>query len=93
RGLEPGLPLALGYQKFYGAQIETEVPHGEPHPVIMDATVPQIDGYRFVYTLPFDGSTILIEDTYYSDSSEVDASRLRQRVAEYAAAKGWTIKR
>lgn len=93
RGLESGLPLALRYQKFYGAEVETEARHGEDHPVIMDATVAQIDGYRFVYTLPFSAHTILIEDTYYSDGPEVDAPLLRQRVADYAAAKGWVIKR
>ncbi len=93
RGLDPGLPLALGYQKFYGAEVETEQPHGEHHPVIMDATVPQIDGYRFVYTLPFGPRSILIEDTYYSDGPEVDTARLRERVTAHAAAKGWTISR
>ena len=52
RGALQQQPLALGYQKFLGIEIETATPHGQAHPIIMDATVPQTDGYRFVYSLP-----------------------------------------
>ena len=37
------------------------------HPVIMDATVDQADGYRFVYVLPLGADELFIEDTYYQD--------------------------
>lgn len=85
--------LALGFQKFVGLEIETEVPHGESVPVIMDATVAQIDGYRFVYTLPFSPTRILVEDTYYSDGAALEADVLAERVRAYVAAKGWRIAR
>ena len=84
-------PLALGFQKFLGLEVETSAPHGETIPVIMDATVAQIDGYRFVYTLPLSPTRILIEDTYYSDGPELDAATLSARVRAYAVAKGWRI--
>ncbi len=92
RGPDRDAPLALGFQKFLGLEIETEGPHGETLAVIMDATVEQLDGYRFFYTLPFSDTRILIEDTYYSDTPDLDAQVLSDRVRAYAASKGWQIK-
>ncbi len=57
----------------------------------MDATVPQRDGFRFVYTLPFTPDRILIEDTYYSDGLELDVAATRDLVFDYARRRGWTI--
>lgn len=93
RGPDPDLPLALGFQKFMGIEVETDGPHGETIPVIMDATVSQVDGYRFVYSLPFTPSRLLIEDTYYSDGATLDETALRSRILAYAQAKGWRIAR
>ncbi|MEO8618782.1 MAG: lycopene beta-cyclase CrtY [Sphingomicrobium sp.] len=85
-GPMPGLELA--WQKFVG--IEFAVPgHGLDSPIIMDGTVEQIDGYRFVYLLPFAADRIFVEDTYYSDDPELDVTAIRTRIHEYAAAKGW----
>ncbi len=91
RGALQQQPLALAFQKFYGLEVECEEPHGEADPVIMDATVPQIDGYRFVYTLPMSPTRILIEDTYYSDGPALSDTALEARIRDYAAAKGWRI--
>jgi lycopene beta-cyclase len=57
----------------------------------MDATVPQQDGYRFFYLLPFDGTRLLVEDTYYSDAAHLSADRQRADIADYTAAQGWRI--
>lgn len=91
RGDAPRNDWQAGYQKFFGLEIELEEPCGLDHPIIMDATVEQIDGYRFVYTLPFEAQRILIEDTYYSNSPALDAEVLEARVKAYAASKGWRI--
>lgn len=93
RGLAPNSALALGYQTFLGLEVETAEPHGQRYPIIMDATVDQLDGYRFVYTLPFSDNRILIEDTYYNDTDGFDEAALEARVSEYADARGWTIAR
>ena len=93
RGLTALPGAALGYQKFVGLEVETSAPHGLDHPVIMDATVTQHDGYRFVYCLPYSPTHILIEDTYYADDPEIDRDLLTRRVLDYAAAKGWKIAR
>lgn len=82
--------LRCGWQKFVGQVIELDRPHGVDHPVIMDATVEQIDGYRFVYLLPVGERRIFIEDTYYSDAPTLDAAAIERRIADYAVRAGWT---
>lgn len=91
RGALQNQPLALGYQKFVGLEVETSAPHGQAHPITMDATVAQLDGYRFVYTLPLSTTRILIEDTYYSDTAALDHGTIEMRVHAYAAVRGWSI--
>ena len=81
--------LDLGWQKFVGQLLHLDAPHGLTRPVVMDATVDQIDGYRFVYLLPFDATSVFVEDTYYSDNPALDVPALRARIAGYAAARGW----
>lgn len=81
--------LSLGWQKFLGQELRLAAPHGLSGPIIMDATVDQIDGYRFVYVLPFAEDRLFIEDTYYSHIAHVDQGRLALRIAEYADAQGW----
>jgi lycopene beta-cyclase len=80
--------LELGWQKFLGADFAFEAPHGVTRPVIMDATVEQIDGYRFVYLLPFSETELLVEDTYYSDAPDLDVPALRERILAYVEAAG-----
>lgn len=68
--------LELGWQKFVGRTYAFAGPHGVERPIIMDATVPQHDGFRFVYSLPFTATEMMMEDTYYSESSALDAKML-----------------
>lgn len=83
--------LRCGWQKFVGQTLRLDAPHGLTRPIIMDATVEQIDGYRFVYLLPWDDRTIFVEDTYYSDSPDLDMPALNSRIAAYAEAQDWQI--
>jgi lycopene beta-cyclase len=80
--------LELGWQKFLGIEYRFERPHGIRRPMIMDATVPQLDGYRFVYLLPFSETELLVEDTYYGDGPELDLAVLRERIAAYLFENG-----
>ncbi len=89
RGTGDVSALRCGWQKFVGHALRCDAPHGVDRPVIMDATVDQIDGYRFVYLLPWDDRTIFIEDTYYSNTPDLDVPALDARIAAYAQAKGW----
>ena len=91
RGFSRDPALDLGFQKFLGLTIETERPHGVERPVIMDAAVPQMDGYRFVYLLPFSPTRLLIEDTRYADGAALSAEALRADLAAEIEARGWTV--
>lgn len=91
RGLAPARWLRLGHQKFVGHELRLARPHGLTAPVLMDATVPQRGGFRFVYTLPLDATTVLVEDTVYADGPALDASAIRQDIADYVRAQGWEL--
>jgi lycopene beta-cyclase len=82
--------LELGWQKFLGREIECDAPHGVERPIVMDATVKQIDGYRFVYVMPFSDTRLFVEDTYYSDSATLNVRAVSQRLDRHIADKGWT---
>src|SRR3546814_15427127 len=75
----PYTTLFRSWQKVVGQALTVKGVHGVEYPVVMDATVEQLDGYRFVYLLPFDAETVFIEDTYYSDDADLDAAAVRDR--------------
>jgi lycopene beta-cyclase len=79
-----------GYQKFFGVELETSVPHGLERPCVMDATVEQVDGFRFLYLLPFSPTRLLVEDTVFSTRPDLDADAWRTRVLAEAALRGFT---
>ncbi|MBA1289478.1 lycopene beta-cyclase CrtY [Pseudomonas japonica] len=91
RGLEASGHLRLGYQRFLGQEVRLATSHGLALPTVMDASVAQHDGYRFVYVLPLADDRLLIEDTYYTEDGQLEPVRLRDRVNAYAQAQGWTI--
>ena len=91
RGARPSSALSLAWQKFVGLELRLEAPHGLTRPTIMDASVEQLDGYRFVYLLPFGPDRLLVEDTYYSDAAALDRPALEARILAYAAARGWRV--
>jgi lycopene beta-cyclase len=84
--------LSLGWQKFVGRELTLDAPHGAPDPRVMDATVEQLDGYRFVYCLPFADTEMFVEDTYYSDTPDLDVPVLIARIDAYASARGWAVR-
>jgi lycopene beta-cyclase len=89
RGWPGARGLDVRFQKFVGLELELEEPHGLARPVLMDATVPQVDGYRFVYVLPFGPRRVLVEDTRYSDGARLSVAALRAATLAYAGAQGW----
>ena len=83
-----GVSGAAGYQKFVGLELVLEAPSPITEARLMDARVPQVDGFRFFYVLPLDERRVLVEDTYYSDSPKLDPERLRQEIFAYARRHG-----
>ncbi len=95
RNFQPSEHLRGGWQVFMGRQIRLDEPHGEEHPMIMDADVDQLapygngGAYRFVYVLPLSAHDVFIEDTYYADDPKLDRAALSGRIDQYARDKGW----
>ena len=81
--------LDLAWQKFVGRDLHVTGGHSLERPIVMDATVEQKDGYRFVYSLPFDAEHLLVEDTYYSDSAMLDVGEVGARLDSYAKLRQW----
>ncbi len=88
RGPRAVAGLELAWQKFVGHRYRFARPHGQDRPVIMDATVDQADGYRFVYSLPFTDTEMMVEDTYYSTSPALDDEVLGAGIDDFAEAIG-----
>ncbi len=91
RGARPSRAFRCGWQKFLGQELRLTAPHGLRHPILMDARVEQIDGFRFIYVLPFGPDRLLVEDTCYSDTPELSLPRARKEIAAYVAANGWHV--
>jgi lycopene beta-cyclase len=89
RGFGATTHLRGGWQVFMGRHIRTSRPHGIARPVIMDASVEQLGGYRFVYVLPLGADELFFEDTYYQDEPVLDRSALSSRLDQYAREQGW----
>jgi lycopene beta-cyclase len=67
-----------------GLELQLAEPGPWAHPIVMDACVPQIDGYRFFYVLPFSPTRVLVEETRFSDAPELDHDSMRAAVLAYA---------
>lgn len=83
-----------GFLKFLGLDVQLDASGSArppERPILMDATVPQRDGFRFFYVLPFRPDCLLIEDNYYSDRRDFDPEALRREVLAYAESKGWKV--
>jgi lycopene beta-cyclase len=74
---------------FLGRHIRTARAHGLEWPIVMDATVAQEGGYRFVYVLPLGADELFIDDTYYQEAPVLDREALAARLDHYCAARGW----
>ena len=84
--------LELGWRKFAGREFLFSQPHKVDRPVLMDATVEQIDGFRFFQCLPFSETRMLIEDCRYSESPDVPADAA-ERLEAYIQLRGWKKRR
>ena len=93
RGPSPDHRPPGGFQKFVGLEVELEEDHGLSPPVLMDATVEQIDGFRFFYLLPFSERTLLVEDTYFSHDAQLDEATVEARVRDFISAQEYRIRR
>lgn len=89
--LEDAAPV--GFQKFVGLELEVDPATAPRTPVLMDARVPQTDGFRFFYVLPLDAERVLVEDTYFSEQRRLNRSELRAGILQYAESIGLSVRR
>ncbi len=91
------LPYAkTGYQKFWGFEITLKADWPFEVPIVMDDCVGQTDGFRFIYTLPFERRRVLVEDTRFSNEPAIDRDECLAQVRKYLASIGvvdWSIQR
>jgi lycopene beta-cyclase len=80
-----------GFQKFIGLELEVRPPSTLQTPRLMDALVPQKDGFRFMYALPLAPDRVLLEDTYFSDSAELRPEELEREIMAYAEGLGLQV--
>jgi len=72
-----------GFQKFWGFELRLPSDWPLPRPVIIDDRVDQADGFRFVYTLPFEARRVLVEDTRFSNNASLDREECAVQVDAY----------
>lgn len=89
---ESSAKVAAGWQTFVGQELEFEDDHGLEWPILMDATVPQVGGFRFIYVLPWGARTALVEDTSYADTPAIDREASRRAIADYVRTRGWRVR-
>ncbi len=82
---------SCGWLKFIGFDLKLKKPHGLTRPILVDATVPQMDGFRYFVCLPWDEHRVLIEETFQSSSPELNRERISRSIRAYAERAGWEI--
>jgi lycopene beta-cyclase len=93
RGLAALPPNGLnGFHKFIGYDMTLDEPHGLTAPIIMDATCPQLDGFRFFCLIPWDQTRVLVEERFFSDTSDLNEERISRSIKSYIERKGWKLK-
>jgi lycopene beta-cyclase len=92
RGPEQSLDMPVaGFQKFFGIELTVRAGTAPPRPILMDATVEQRGGFRFVYVLPFSGTRVLLEDTIYATDATLDTASAQAALLAYAAQLGLEV--
>lgn len=81
---------STGWQTFVGHEVLAPG-HGLDRPILMDATVEQVGGFRFFYVLPLAPDRLLIEDTCFASTPYLDVPACRTAILAYAEARGWNI--
>ncbi|MBK1693343.1 lycopene cyclase [Chromatium weissei] len=82
-----------GYQKFVGLECQLRQPVNMKAPILMDTRCTQRDGFRFHYVLPFAADRVLIEDTYFSNTPELNVDALAAEIMADAGRLGFDVER
>lgn len=90
RGIEPATQTTrgCGYQKFLGLEVELNSDWLSHCPTLMDDSVDQSDGFRFIYSLPFSSRRVLIEDTTFSTHADFCQRESTRVIDQYLKRQG-----
>ncbi|WP_295887153.1 lycopene beta-cyclase CrtY [uncultured Thiohalocapsa sp.] len=96
RGPEAAHPMGRGrfsggYQKFVGLECRLAALTDLAAPILMDSRCAQRDGFRFHYVLPFAPDRVLIEDTYFSNTPDLDVDALSREIVAEAPRLGLQV--
>ena len=83
--------LELGWRKSVARDYSFAPPHQVDRPVLIDATVDQSDGFRFMQCIPFSETRMRIEDCYISNAPELDLEGSGEKIEAYLARRRWTV--
>jgi lycopene beta-cyclase len=86
--LDAMTPVACGFQKYLGLELDFEGEHGLSRPLFMDGSIPQAGGLRFLHVLPADPTRLLVQEICFSRSPALERDALRLSVLEHAARFG-----
>ena len=81
----------VGYQKFVGLDIRLKGEYVLSGVRLMDARVRQVDGFRFMYCLPWAKDRLLVEDTYYSLNPRLNIERIKGEILDYVQKQNWQV--
>jgi lycopene beta-cyclase len=94
RGLDTlAQPMLNGFRKFIGYDLILAERHTLARPLLIDASVPQLDGFRYFSAAPWDEKRVRIEEVFYSESSIINSERISRSVRSYAERNGWKIEK
>lgn len=91
RGLGPNAKFSTAYQKFVGLNLRLRYPHKLQRPMLMDASCDQLDGFRFLYALPWNERELLVEDTRYSSNVSINNDEYREEILFWIQQQGWQV--
>lgn len=86
-----GYYKALGYQKTHGLVLKLVHPHRLTVPVTMDATVPQINGFRYVQALPLTEDTLVVKDVRFSSDPQLYHEDLEPELLRELHQRRWVV--
>ena len=91
RGPGDTATLQLGWQKFVGQTLHTARPHGVDRPMVMDATVEQVDGYPVRLPAAFWCRTRSSSRTPTTATRRTSTSPCCSRASRVRAGRGWAV--
>jgi lycopene beta-cyclase len=79
------------WMKYIGFDLKLNKPHGLKIPVLMDARVPQMDGFRYFSIIPLDDLNLIVQECYLSSNPDLNLQRIKRSIFAYGERNGWSM--